>query len=221
MSIADAQIAAEQEWLAAWHSGPQRVRWDRIPLQQGDPAPDFELLDQTGAKVRLSSLWAEGPALLLFWRHFGCSCGIDRAARLRDEYQNFLDAGASVVIVGQGEPERSAAYAQRNGIQCRILSDPEREVYQAFDLLEGSTAQVLFDAPDDLLRCDGPAGESLAASRHGTDRASVDNPWQLPGEFVVGRGGTVDLAYRYQYCEDWPDPRVLIAAIRFGGVRSN
>jgi hypothetical protein len=28
----------------------------------------------------------------------------------------------------------------------------------------------------------------------------------------------VQLAYRYQYCEDWPDPRVLTAAIRFGGA---
>jgi hypothetical protein len=35
----------------------------------------------------------------------------------------------------------------------------------------------------------------------------------LPGEFVVDRGGIIRLAYRYQYCEDFPDPRVLTTAL--------
>jgi hypothetical protein len=36
----------------------------------------------------------------------------------------------------------------------------------------------------------------------------------LPGEFAVDREGVIRLAYRYQYCEDWPDPRVLTTALR-------
>jgi len=36
----------------------------------------------------------------------------------------------------------------------------------------------------------------------------------LPGEFVVDNKGVVRLAYRYQYCEDWPNPLVLVAAIK-------
>ncbi len=35
---------------------------------------------------------------------------------------------------------------------------------------------------------------------------------------MIDAAGTVQLAYRYQHCEDWPDPRVLTAAIRFGGA---
>lgn len=216
MSIAEEQHNAEQEWLDAWHRGPQRVRWDGVPLQVGDVAPDIEMPDHNGEMVRLSTFWAQSTALVLFWRHFGCSCGHDRAARLKAEYSQYTDAGASVVVIGQGEPSRSAQYRERTGIPCPILCDPDRAVYQAFDLLEGTTAQVLFDAPDEFLRCEADAGEALAASRLGTDRAAVDSPWQLPGEFVIGRGGVVHLAYRYQYCEDWPDPRVLTAAIRFG-----
>jgi hypothetical protein len=45
----------------------------------------------------------------------------------------------------------------------------------------------------------------------------VDNPWLLPGEFVIDRAGRVVLAYRYNYCEDFPDPRVLYAALREAG----
>jgi peroxiredoxin len=218
MSEGEELAQAEQKWLDAWHAGPQRLRWERIPVQVGDAAPDLELLDHTGSSTRLSRSWADGPALLLFWRHFGCSCGIERAARLRAEYAQYLEAGASVVVIGQAGPARSAEYRTRYQLECPVLCDPERAAFGAFDLLDGTAAQVLFDAPDPFLRCDAAAGEELAAARHGTPRAAVDSPWQLPGEFVIDATGTVQLAYRYQYCEDWPDPRVLTAAIRFGGA---
>ena len=218
MSKVEELAQAEQDWLDAWHAGPQRLRWDRVPLQIGDSAPDLDLTDHTGAAVSLSTFWANGPALILFWRHFGCSCGRERAARLTAEYGTYRELGTSVVIIGQAGPERSADYRAVNSLECAVLSDPDRTSYRAFDLLDGTPAQVVFDAPESMLRCEAAAGEQLAADRHGTERASVDSPWQLPGEFVIDSAGIVQLAYRYQYCEDWPDPRVLTAAIRFGGA---
>ncbi|MGW9185492.1 peroxiredoxin-like family protein [Agromyces sp. NPDC055661] len=212
--------AAEQQWLDLWTRGPQRLRWDRIPLQVGDAAPDLVLPDHTGAPIRLSSLWTDRTAVILFWRHFGCSCGRDRARRLRDEYDALIELGCTVTIIGQAAPERSNRYRDRNEIPCAILSDPDESAYRAFDVLEGTTAQVLFDASDDLLACERSAGVELAASRHDTERASVDNPFLLPAEFVI-TDGVVQLAYRYQYCEDFPDPRVLTAAVRFGGAPSS
>ena len=38
--------------------------------------------------------------------------------------------------------------------------------------------------------------------------------WQLPGEFVVDTRDILHLTYRYNYCEDFPDHRVLLTAIR-------
>ncbi len=49
--------------------------------------------------------------------------------------------------------------------------------------------------------------------RRGTERAVVDSPWQLPGEFVIGSNGLIALAHRYQYCEDFPPKTVLLGAI--------
>jgi peroxiredoxin len=40
-------------------------------LQPGDPAPEAEVIDAQGQAVALSSLWARGPVLLTFLRHFG------------------------------------------------------------------------------------------------------------------------------------------------------
>lgn len=211
--------AAEERWKQSWAEGPKRTRWTTLPPQLGDQAPDAELTDTAGRSVRLASSWVAGPALILFWRHFGCSCGMDRARRLTTELPDYHAAGANVIIVGQGEPERAARYAERQGIDVSILVDPDRRGYEAYGLLEGTTAQILFDAPDEFLRCDLEAGLSLSASRHGTDRALVDNPWQLPGEFVVAPDGRLAHAHRYQWCEDYPDPRVHVAAIRAAGGR--
>ncbi len=53
-SIVDKQIeTAEKEWLDLWKKGPTRLRWDKVPLQVGDSAPDFELQDTSGNSVHL------------------------------------------------------------------------------------------------------------------------------------------------------------------------
>ncbi|MEJ7695577.1 MAG: redoxin domain-containing protein [Candidatus Limnocylindrales bacterium] len=142
----------------------------------------------TGRPTILSTLWAERPVLLLFWRHFGCSCGMDRAARLRAELDDYRAAGGQAVIIGQGEPARAARYRERQQLEVPILCDTDRASYEAFGLLQGTTAQILFDAPDPFLRCELDAGMGLSASRHGTDRALVDDPWQ-PARGVRDRDG--------------------------------
>lgn len=208
--------AAEARWLDDWRRGPRRLRWSTLPVQAGDAAPDLELLEPAGERVALSSFWREQPALIVFWRHFGCGCGMERAGRLVQEQAEYVSAGARVAIIGQGEPERAAAYAARYGMppDAPVLSDPSRTAYERYGLLEGTPAQILFDAPDEFLRCEEQAGVDLARSRREAGRPMVDSPWLLPGEFVVDTSGTIRLAYRYQYCEDFPDPRVLIATIR-------
>jgi peroxiredoxin len=206
--------AAENRWREAWRQGPTHLRWDVMPVQVGDHAPDLVLAGSKGGQTQLSSLWAEGPALILFWRHYGCGCGIERSERLRKEYAGYADAGATVAVIGQAEPERSEAYATKYSLPCLVLCDPERDAYDAYGLVEGKPSQILFDAPDELLNCDYDAGLALAAKRRELGRPFVDNPWLLPAEFVIDRRGKIRLAYRFQYCEDFPNPLVHIAAIK-------
>ena len=214
-SLVNSQIEeAEKEWLELWKIGPSRLRWNEVPLQVGDLAPDFELKDTDGNLVHLCDFWRNGPALILFWRHYGFSCGVDRASRLQKEYADYIKLGASVVVIGQGEPERSKEYSQKNSIPCPVLCDPTFQVYEAFDLLEGKPSQIIYDAPDEYLQIDYKTGAELQESRQGTDGALVDSPWQLPGEFVVDQSGIIRLAHRYQHCEDWPNPSMLIPAIK-------
>ncbi|GAB4569626.1 MAG: hypothetical protein Kow0077_02470 [Anaerolineae bacterium] len=42
-----------------------------VRLKPGDPAPDYTLKAADGRTVQISELWASGPILLTFLRHFG------------------------------------------------------------------------------------------------------------------------------------------------------
>lgn len=210
--------AAVGDWLAHWAKGPTRQRWTELPPQLGDLAPSPHLADaRTGDLVELASTWRQHPALLLFWRHFGCTCGRARAARLRDEHDAYVAAGARIVLIGQGEPDRARVYAKANAIpdDVALLCDPDERAYRAFGLREGGPIEVLFDAPDGYLRCDPELGREMAEARLLAGRPNVDNPWLLPGEFVVASDGRIVSAYHFGYCEHWIDPRVNVAAIRF------
>lgn len=206
----------KQEWLEAWKTGPTHTRWTQLPLQVDDTAPNVELLDQTGKLVQLCDFWKDQPTLILFWRHYGCSCGTDRAARLIKELDDYQKIGSNVVIIGQGEPERTSASIAKYKLpsSVSVLCDPEFKVYEAFGLLDGKPSQIVYDAPDEYLRCDLDAGKQLAQDRANDGRPLVDSSWLLPGEFVVDSRGVVRLAYRYNYCENFPDHRVLVAALR-------
>lgn len=204
--------AAEEQWMELWIRGPVELKLDGPHV--GDRAIDFELPDHSGELRRLSSFWSDRPALVVFWRHYACGCGMDRAARLRDELPQYRDAGAEVVVVGQGEPERAAAYAKAQGLDCTFLCDPEERAYRAYGVTEFTVPEVLFDAPEEYWTHSREIGEQFQAARREMGRPLVDNPWRRVGEFVIDRGGTIQLAYRWQYCEDFPDPRVHLAAIK-------
>lgn len=211
---------AEAEFIGFWTEGPTQTRWDSIPVQPGDKAPSFTLPDQTDTYLSLPDIDSNRPLLLLFWRHFGCGCGFERASRLKSELADYRSAGADMVIVGQGQPIQAAMYAEEHDLDVTIVTDPDRSVYRAYGLLDASQPQVLFDAPEWLWSYSDQTARRFVQGRKESGRRLVNNPWILPGEFVVSPGGLIRHAHRYQHCEDFPDPRVLITTITGSAIES-
>jgi peroxiredoxin len=191
---------AQKEWLQLWNEGPTKMTWDKMPLQEGDKAPDFQLESSSRELIKLSDLWKKEPVLLIFWRHTGCGCGFIRADSIRKSYDNIVKMGVKVVIITQAEPERAAFYKKEQSVKGTLLSDPNYEVYRAYGLLDGNAPQIL-GTPN----IDYTIGEKLQKDRIGTQRALVDNPWLLPGEFIIDKFGVIQFAYRYSYCNDIPE----------------
>ena len=209
--LARQQEAAEATWVREFLEGPQRTRWSSTPVQVGDAAPDVELPDTSGTRRRLSSWWNDGPVHLVFMRHYGCGCLANRWEELEPALEQIQQAGGTTIAIGQAEPERSAAVASRRGYHFPVLSDPDREAYLAYGLLDGVVPSLFHDEP--WHPGDQAAADRMTASRRGTERALVDHAWQLPGEFIIAQGGRITLVHRAQYCEDFPPTGVLVGAI--------
>lgn len=204
-------LSAERRWMDNWLAGPTI---EGRPLRRGDTAPDPKLLDTEGNSVSLSSTWVDAPALILLWRHLGCGCGIERASRLREEIASYLEAGLNVVIAAPGEPERVASYHHSYDVPAQMLADPDYTAHKSFGLGHWSEEQVLYDAPPEYCEHGEQIGIEFQAERRAEGRPLVDDPWMQSGEFLVDTDGVIRVAYAYNYCEDYPDPRIYLTAAR-------
>ena len=211
-TLQDLTDAAESEWLARWVAGPTED--EGFLVQPGSPAANVVLADHTGRDRSLSEFWDGQPALLMFWRHFGCGCGIERAARLKAEWQEYEAAGLNPVIIGQGEPDRAAAYRATHDLPCAILCDPDHRAYRAYGIGQWQIERVIPEAPEEFWSHPRDIGVSFQSARREQGRPLVDDPWRAVKEFVIGANGLVRLAYAYQHCEDFPNPKVLSVAAR-------
>lgn len=202
---------AEARWFGAWVAGPTEP--EGVPPRRGSAAASTILRDDTGSTRELSEFWAQGPALVMFWRHFGCGCGIERAQRLREEYEAYVAAGLHPVIVGQADPARAQRYREEQQLPCPIVCDETAELYRAYGLGHWPVERVLFDAPEEYWGHEPELGGQFQQARRAEGRPLVDDPWRAVGEFVVA-DGKVWLSVMYQHCEDYPDPRLLTTSAR-------
>ena len=204
--------AAEAEWLDGWTAGPTEHDGSGLPTRTA--APDLSLADHTGRQRQLSEFWTGQPALLMFWRHFGCGCGIERARRLKAEWADYRQAGLNPVVVAQGEPARAAAYRSEHDLPCPVLCDPDHDAYRAYGIGQWPVERILFDAPAEYWSHPRDLGVSFQNGRREQGRPPVDDPWRATAEFIIASDGLVRLPYLYQYCDDFPDARVLTTAAR-------
>lgn len=101
-------------------------------LEVGSIAPDFTLEDQDGNSVRLYSELERGPVVLYFYPKDetpGCTA---EACTFRDQYTDFVDAGATVLGVSDDSVASHRAFATRHRLPFRLLSDPDGSVRKLY-----------------------------------------------------------------------------------------
>jgi peroxiredoxin Q/BCP len=100
-------------------------------LSPGDPAPDFTLPTDTGETVSLSGL--RGRKVIVYFYPAASTPGCTKqACDFRDSLSELNGAGLDVVGVSPDKPEKLAKFRERDALTITLLSDPEKEVLQAY-----------------------------------------------------------------------------------------
>jgi len=102
-----------------------------VSIQVGDVVDDFELPDQDGVPRRLSVLLADGPVVLFFYPAALSSGCTAEACSFRDLGEEFRAAGAQRVGISRDLPARQKQFAEQNGFDYPLLSDPAYGVASA------------------------------------------------------------------------------------------
>lgn len=98
-------------------------------LNVGDKAPDFELVDQTGKKVKLSS-FRKRRLMLYFYPKADTPGCTTQACGLRDVLAEIADT--VVLGISPDRPERLAAFDSKYSLGFRLLSDADHQVAEAY-----------------------------------------------------------------------------------------
>ena len=100
-----------------------------MPLSLGDAAPDFTLLDASGAEVSLGDL--RGRKVLVYFYPKADTPGCTKqACGLRDALSDLGDA--AVVGISPDKPAALTRFDTKYGLGFPLLSDPDHAVAEAY-----------------------------------------------------------------------------------------
>ena len=100
-------------------------------LNAGDEAPDFELPDQDGEPVRLSS-YRGSPVVLYFYPKADTPGCTTQACGIRDRSGEYEERGAKVLGISPDTPAKLRKFADKYGLAFTLLADPEHEVADTY-----------------------------------------------------------------------------------------
>ena len=106
-------------------------------LKKGDTAPDFELMDETKAKVKLSDLRGKKVVLLFYPMDFSPVCTAEHCA-FGPDLPKIAGGGDTIVFgVSCDSPFSHAEYKSKYKIPYALLSDPTRKMAKAYGMWAG------------------------------------------------------------------------------------
>jgi peroxiredoxin Q/BCP len=100
-------------------------------VEEGKPAPDFELTSDTGERVKLSDFRGK-PVVLYFYPKDDTPGCTTQACGIRDEYGEFEKRGAVVLGVSPDTEESHVKFREKYELPFTLLADPEHEVAEQY-----------------------------------------------------------------------------------------
>lgn len=125
---------------------------------------------------------------------------------MRQKITQFEQTGSRVVLVGMGTPEESAAFIKNAGVSFPMISDPKRQLYQAFGLKMAAVLELLSPALTFKALATMARGHSVGLP--------IGDIRQLPGVFIINTDGQIVYSHVASDAADHPDPEKILTALR-------
>lgn len=100
-------------------------------VEEGKPAPDFELETDESATVRLSELRGK-PVVLYFYPKDDTPGCTKQACGFRDVYSEFQERGAVVLGVSPDDVASHRKFKEKHGLPFPLLADTAHDVAERY-----------------------------------------------------------------------------------------
>ena len=116
-----------------------------MSLEIGSIAPDFELNDQFGQKVSLSSFKGQKNVVITFYPFAFTGTCTGELCALRDDISAFLNDSVQLLAISCDSPFTQKVFAERENYQFPVLSDfwPHGATAMAYGVFEESRGCAL------------------------------------------------------------------------------
>ncbi len=127
---------------------------------------------------------------------------------MRDALPEIRRRGAELIIVGNGRPEHAIDFRESEHVESPLYVDPELHAYAAAGLKRGLRSSLSV----------GVVLRGVRALREGQRQgATMGDPWQQGGVFIIRPGNRVDFSYISEEAGDHPSAEAIIAALDKSG----
>jgi len=101
-------------------------------VKVGDTAPDFDLADASGKRVRLADFRGQKAVALYFYPKDDTPGCTKEACAFRDSYEDFKDAGAEVIGVSSDSEASHQKFAEKFHLPFTLVADPGGSVRKRY-----------------------------------------------------------------------------------------
>jgi thioredoxin-dependent peroxiredoxin len=100
-------------------------------IEEGKPAPDFELATDAGERVKLSDFRGKPVVLYFYPKDDTPGCTVE-ACGFRDSFAEFEQRGAVVLGVSPDDEASHVKFKEKYSLPFTLLADPEHEVAEQY-----------------------------------------------------------------------------------------
>ena len=104
-----------------------------MPIQNGIPAPDFELMDENSTPRKLSDYLGK-PVVLYFYPKDDTPGCTTEACAFRDDYGEYEKAGVVILGVSPDSPKAHTKFKQKYNLPFTLLADENHAVCLLYDV---------------------------------------------------------------------------------------